>query len=91
MLEERSFITMDQQGKMTSKLPLFNGEDYAFWNVRMRSHLMYIWLSDWLSVETGYTYPKSPPMDLEGIKRFGCNAKVVNEILVGSKERFSPK
>ena len=33
--------------------------------------------------KTGYIYPKSPPTDLEGIKQFGYNAKVVNAILAG--------
>ena len=36
-----------------------------------------------MSVETWYIYPKSPPIDLEGIKQFGNNVKVVNAILDG--------
>ena len=74
---------MDQQGKMTSKVPLFNGEDYALWIVRMRVHINSIGLEVWLSVETWYIYPKYPPIDLEGIKLFGNNAQVVNAILDG--------
>ena len=42
---------------------------------------MSIGLDVWMSVEIGYIYPKSPPTDLEGIKQFGYNAKVVNAIL----------
>ena len=42
-------------------------------------------------VETGYIYPKSPPTDLEGIKQFGYNAKVVNAILVGLDRRVFSK
>ena len=74
---------MDHQGKTTSKVPVFNGEDYAFWSVRMRSRLMSIGLEFWLSVETWYVYPKSPPTYLEGIKQFGNNVKAVNAILAG--------
>ena len=61
---------MDQQGKMTSKVALFNGEDYTFWSVRMRSHLMSIGLeveTGYIyskSVEIGYIYSKSPLKDL---------------------------
>ena len=36
-----------------------------------------------MSVEIWYIYPKYPPTDLEGIKQFGYNAKVVNAILAG--------
>ena len=34
-----------------------------------------------MSIQTGYIYTKFPPTDLEGIKQFGYNAKVVNAIL----------
>ena len=46
----------------------------------MRIHLMSIGLEVCLSIETGYIYPKYPPTDLEGIKKFGYNAKAVNAI-----------
>ena len=49
----------------------------------MRIHILSIGLDVWMYVETWYIYPKSPPTDLEGIKQFGNNAKVVNAILVG--------
>ena len=62
---------MDQQGKMTLKVPLFNGEDYAFWSVRMRSYIMSIRIYVWMFVEKGYIYPKSPPTDLKRTKQFG--------------------
>ena len=74
---------MDQQVKMSSKVPIFNEEDYVFWIIRMRICIMSIGLDVWMSVEIGYIYPKSPPTNLEGIKQFGYNAKVVNAILVG--------
>ena len=74
---------MDQQVKASSKVPIFNGEDYVFWSIRMISHIMSIGLDVWMYVETWYIYPKYPPTDLEGIKQFGNNAKVVNAILVG--------
>ena len=49
----------------------------------MRSHLMSIGIDVWLSIQTWYIYPKSLPMDLEGINFFGYNAKVVNAFLAG--------
>ena len=44
---------------------------------------MSIGLDVWMSIETGYIYPKSPPTDLEGIKQFRYNVKAINAILVG--------
>ena len=74
---------MDQQVKTSSKVPIYNGEDYAFWSIRMRSYIMSTGLDVWMSVQTGYIYPKSSPTHLEWIKQFGYNAKVVNAIFVG--------
>ena len=68
---------------MSSKLPIFNGEYYYFWSIRMRSHIMSIGLDVLMYVETWSIYSKSPPTYLEGIKQFGNNVKVVNAILVG--------
>ena len=83
MFEERYFITMDQQVKMSFKVPIFNGEVYAYWSIRIRSHLISTGLDVWMFVETGYIYPKYPPIDIKGIKQFGYNTKAVNAILVG--------
>ena len=44
---------------------------------------MFIVLDVWMSVVTGYIYPKSLPTDIEQIKQFGYNTKVVNAILDG--------
>ena len=74
---------MDQQVKISSKVPIFNGDDYAFWITRMRSHIISIGLGVWMFIETAYIYRKSPPTYLEVIKQFGNNAKVVNAILAG--------
>ena len=49
----------------------------------MKIYIMFTGLQVWISVQTGYIYPKYPPTDLEGIKQFGYNAKAVNAILVG--------
>ena len=73
---------MDQQIQTSSKVPIFNGEYYAFWSIRMRSHILAIELDVWMSIETWYIYPKYPSTYLKGIKQFGYNAKVVNAILV---------
>ena len=56
----------------------------------MRSYIMPIVLDVWMTVTTRYIYPKYPPTDLEGIKQFGKNAKVVSAVLDGlAKTVFS--
>ena len=74
---------MDQQLKMSSKVPIFNGEYYALWRIRMRIHILDIGLDAWMYVETRYKYPKSPPIDPEEKKQFRYNSKVVDAILDG--------
>ena len=49
----------------------------------MKIHIMSIGLDVWMSIETGYIYPKYHPTYLEGIKQFGYNVKVVNAIMDG--------
>ena len=44
---------------------------------------MSIGLDFWLFVQTGCIHLKYPPTDLEGIKKFGYNDKVINAILDG--------
>ncbi|KAM1289559.1 hypothetical protein ACFX2I_016802 [Malus domestica] len=46
-------------GSMSSELrtPIFNGENYEFWNIRMRTILRSHGL--WDLVETGFTIPES--------------------------------
>ena len=56
----------------------------------MKTHIISLRPNVWMSIEIGYIYPKSPPMDLEGIKQFGNNAKDINAILAGlNKTMFS--
>jgi hypothetical protein len=56
---------MDQQEGMSSnRAPLFKGNDYAFWSIRMKSYLMALGCDVWLSVVNGYTAPTTAPLDI---------------------------
>ena len=75
---------MDQQEGMSSnKEPLFKGNDYAFWSIRMKSYLMALGCDFWKSVENGYTAPSSPPIDTATKNLCNDNLRVVNAILGG--------
>jgi hypothetical protein len=55
---------MDQQEGMSStRAPLFKGNDYALWSVRMKGYIMSLGCDIWKSVEDGYTAPATPPTD----------------------------
>jgi hypothetical protein len=73
------------EGTSTTKPPLFDGTNFAFWMVRMRTYLMALGDDVWDVVETGYTkpivlYSKDDKLD------FIINAKGMNAILNGLAE-----
>jgi uncharacterized lipoprotein YehR (DUF1307 family) len=75
---------MDQQEGMSSNIaPLFKGNDYAFWSIRMKSYLMALGCDVWKYVENGYTAPSTPPIDIVAKKLCNDNSRVVNVILGG--------
>jgi hypothetical protein len=45
------------EGTSASKPPLFDGTNFSFWNVRMRTYLMALGADVWDVVETGYIKP----------------------------------
>ena len=70
---------MDQQEELaTNKTPLFTGDNYAHWSVRMKCHLMYLGYIVWRSVEIEFKLLANIPTD--GDEE---NAKALNAILSG--------
>ena len=75
---------MDQQEGMYSNIaPMFKGDDYAFWSVRMKIYLMSMGCDIWQSVEDGYTAPPTTPTEIVGKKLCNDNARASNGILGG--------
>ena len=75
---------MDQQERMSSnKAPLFKGNDYAFWSVRMKSYIMALGWDVWKTIESGYTSPSTPPNDTTTKKLCNENSRAINAILGG--------
>jgi hypothetical protein len=75
---------MDQQEGMSSnRSPLFKGNDYAFWSIRMKIYLMALGCDVWLSVVNGYIAPTTAPSDDAAKKLCNDNSRVVNAILGG--------
>jgi hypothetical protein len=73
------------EGNSTNKAPLFNGTNFAFWKVRMRTYIMALGADVWDVVETGYVNPIV--LDNKDDKlEFSFNAKAMNVILSGLAE-----
>jgi hypothetical protein len=73
------------EGTSTNKPPLFDGNFFSFWKVRMRTYIMALGVDVWDVVDTGYTKPivlASKDDKLE----FSFNAKAMNALLSGFSE-----
>jgi hypothetical protein len=73
------------EGNSTNKAPLFNGTNFAFWKVRMRTYIMALGADVWDVVETGYVKPVVLANKDDKLE-FSFNAKAMNAILSGLAE-----
>jgi hypothetical protein len=73
------------EGTSASKPPLFDGTNFAFWKIRMRTYLMALGADVWDVVETGYTKPVVLASKDDKLE-FSFNAKGMNAILNGLAE-----
>ena len=53
----------------------------------MKSYLMSLRFDVWHSIVSGYTNPKTPPIDIDGKNPYHHNAKAMNAILSGLLEK----
>jgi hypothetical protein len=76
------------EGNSTNKAPLFNGTNFAFWKVRMRTYIMDLGADVWDVVDTGYVKPVVLANKDDKLE-FIFNAMAMNAILSGlAKEEF---
>jgi hypothetical protein len=73
------------EGTSTNKGPLFNGINFGFWKVRMRTYIMDLGVDVWDVVETGYVNPVVL-VNKDDKLEFSFNAKAMNIILSGLAE-----
>ena len=75
---------MDQQeGLATNKPPLFIGEKYAYWSVRMKCHMMSLAWKVWATTEKEYKIEDQAPIDSVELDQYEGNDKALNAILSG--------
>ena len=75
-----------QEGFSPNRAPLFDGTNYAFWSIRIRTYLMEVGFDIWKFLVIGYIVPTTPPIDTNGKKLSECNVKCMNSILCGLEE-----
>ena len=77
--------------KMSLRVPLFDGGDYAFYRIRMKSYLISIGLEVWTVVEKGYDVPKVTPIEAKDKKKIWEHAKALNTLQAGVSKKVLAK
>jgi hypothetical protein len=76
------------EGTSTNKPPMFDGTNFSFWKVRMKTCIMALGVDIWDVVETGYTKPVVLASKDDKLE-FSFNDKAMNAILSGlAKAKF---
>ena len=73
------------EGNSSNKVPLFDGTNFSFWKVRMRTYIMSLGVDVWDVVDTGYVKPVVLASRDDKLE-FSFNAKEMNTILIGLAE-----
>ena len=77
-------LTMDRSQSLNAP-PFFDGNNYAFWKVRMRAFLCSIDDSVWNAIEIGWTRPEATKLtwDKAALAEANANSKALNAIFCG--------
>ena len=65
----------------SSKVPIFDGSDYAFWEVMMQTYLLSINVDVWASVVNGYKVPNTLAIDPNEKRKYETDMKAKFSIL----------
>ena len=82
------------RGQLLIIPPLFDGINYVYWKVRMRTFLQSLDENVWQAVEIGWTKPKEAPADWDEakIKAANFNSKALNALFSAvTNEEFKKK
>ena len=75
---------MDQkEGLANNKAPLFTGENYDYWSVRMRCHLMSLGWKVWAVTQQYHKIGNQYPTNTVELGEYEGNSKALNTILSG--------
>jgi hypothetical protein len=71
------------EGFSRNRDPLFDGSNYSFWSIKMRTYLMALGFDIWSVVNNGYTTLTTPHVDTTRKSLSDNNAKSMNAIMCG--------
>ena len=77
--------------KVSMKVPTFDGEDFVFWKIRMKSYLMSIGLEVLELAKEGYDVPKTTPIEAEDMNIYWEHAKALNALQAGVSKKVLAK
>ena len=67
---------MDKKMKGSSKVPMFEGDDYTFWSIRIKNYLMSLGPNVWALVLRGYVVLGDIPSISEEKNNIGIMQKL---------------
>jgi len=76
---------VNEEGGFTKRVTMFNGKNYVFWKVRMKTYIQSLGFDVWDAAEE--EYQKTPTVVTKYQKmEFTCNTKAMNALLAGLHE-----
>ena len=82
---------MDQKIRVSSKIPMFEADDYDFSRIRMKNNEISIGPDVWALVLQEYKVPKAIPLEAEDKKKLWEHAKALNTLQVGLSKQVLAK
>lgn len=81
-------FTMERNESASSKAPMVDGVNYAFWSRTMETYLSSLGCDVWMLVVNGYTVLNNPPIEPDAKREYENNDKAKNDILSGLSENY---
>jgi hypothetical protein len=82
---------MESTNSYKNVMPHFDGQQYGFWSIRMKTYIQAQGFEIWQSIVDGYTVPTVPPTDDKAMKLGQNNSKATNALLNGLSETIFTK
>jgi len=75
------------EGFSSNKSSLFDGTNYSFWKLRMKTYISALGYEIWEATKNGYTTPSMPITIAADRKEYESNSKAKNAIMCGLVDR----
>jgi hypothetical protein len=82
---------MESTNSYKNGIPQFDGKNYVFWSIRMRTYIQAQGFQVWQSIVDGYATPTVPPTNEKTVKLGENNSKATNSLLNGLSDTVFTK